>query len=55
MGHGIRVANLDGAVSGDGAEQGADDALLLVVTADEGVADVEEHSRVELGDHSRLA
>ena len=55
MGHGVGVANLNSAVSGDGAEQGADDALLLVVTADIGVADVEEDGRVELGHDARVA
>jgi len=55
MRHGIRVPNLDGAVRGDGSEQSADDALLLVVPADEGVADIEQHRRVELGNHAGVA
>lgn len=55
MRHGVRISNLDGSVRGDGAKQGADDTLLLIVAADEGVADVEEHSRVELSDHAGVA
>lgn len=47
MGYGIRVANLDGAVGGDGAEEGPDDALGLVGPPDVGVADAEEDNRVD--------
>lgn len=53
--HGVRVPNLYGAVRGDGPEQGSDDALLLVVTADIRVGDVKEHGRVELRDHASVA
>lgn len=55
MGHGVRVANLDSAVGGDRAEQRPDDALLLIVPADEGVADVEEHGGVQLGHDAGVA
>ena len=55
MRHGVGVANLHGPIGGDGATQGADDALLLIVSADVGVANVEENGGMQLCDDARRA
>ena len=53
--HGVGVTNLHGPIGGDGATQGADDALLLIVSADVGVANVEENGGMELCNDARRA
>lgn len=42
----VGVADVDGAVGEDGAEEGADDASRLVRAAHVAVADVEQHHRL---------
>lgn len=46
MGDGVGVADVDGAVGQDGAEEGADDPDGLVRPPDVAIADVEDHQRV---------
>ena len=46
MGNDIGVADVDGAVGEEGAQEGADDAVRLVRAAHVAVADVEEHHRL---------
>lgn len=48
MRNSIRVADIDGAVGQDGAEEGADDALSLVGASDIAIADVEDDQRMYL-------
>lgn len=47
VGDGVGVADVDGAVGEDGAEEGADDPDGLVGAPDVAVADVEDHQRVD--------
>lgn len=42
----VGVADVDGAIGEEGAEEGADDAVRLVGAAHVAVADVEEHHRL---------
>lgn len=53
MGDGVGVVDVDGAVGGDGSEEGSDDPVGLVGPPDVAVADVEEDERVDLGGQAR--
>ena len=46
MGDNVGVADVDGAVGEEGAEECADDAVRLVRAPHVAVADVEEHHRL---------
>lgn len=53
VGDDVGVADMDGAVGEDGAEEGADDALRLVGAAHVAVADVEHDDRLHPGGRRR--